>query len=293
MTDILRDPADFREQWLAGYLAAYPDSLRRVDGAVGVTTRERPAPGRVGIVTGGGSGHYPLFAGLVGPGLVDVCAVGEVFASPAGEDVYRCTVAAENAGGVLHLICNYGGDVMNFALAAERAREDGIEVMTAIVSDDTASAPAEAREERRGIAGGLFVYKAAGAAAAAGRALADVAAAAELANAATRSFGVAFEGCTLPGNARPLTLVEEGTMEVGLGIHGEPGVSTAELMRSPSCCWRTCSPTPRLRVGRRWRCCSTDSARRPARSFSCSTASWRFASPPQGSRCTTPPSARS
>jgi dihydroxyacetone kinase len=229
MSNILRDPADFRDQWMAGYLAAYPSKLRRVEEAAGIATAERPPAGRVGILTGGGSGHYPLFAGLVGPGMVDVCAVGDVFASPSSEDVYRCTFEAENGAGVLHLICNYGGDVMNFALAAELAGEDGIEVMTAVISDDVASAPPNARNDRRGIAGGLFVYKAAGAAAARGRSLEAVKAVADKANACTRSFGVAFSGCTLPGADGPFTQVTPGTMEVGLGIHGEPGMSTSEL----------------------------------------------------------------
>jgi dihydroxyacetone kinase len=229
-TKILGDPAQFRDQWMAGYLAAYPTRLRRVDGAAGIAAADRAPVGRVGIVTGGGTGHYPLFAGLVGQGMVDVCAVGDVFASPASEDVYRCTLEAENSAGVLHLICNYGGDVMNFALAAEQAREDGLEVETAVISDDVASAPADAREQRRGIAGGMFVYKAAGAAAARGDALAAVKEAADTANAATRSFGIAFSGCTLPGADGPFTEVAPGTMEVGLGIHGEPGMSTSPIV---------------------------------------------------------------
>lgn len=181
------------------------------------------------LVIGGGSGHYPAFSGLVGPGLAHGAAVGHVFASPSAQQVYSVAKAAHCGGGVLLCYGNYAGDVLNFDRAQDMLRADGIECQTVVVTDDVASAPADQRSSRRGIAGDLAVFKAAGAAAEAGMSLPEVVRIARQANDRTRSFGVAFSGCTLPGAREPLFTVEPGMMAVGLGIHGEPGLGTQPI----------------------------------------------------------------
>lgn len=226
MTTLQHDATTFADRALTGLLAANP-ALRRVDG--GVVRRGDESQGGVAVVIGGGSGHYPAFAGLVGPGLATGAAYGNVFASPSGGQVYRVAKAAEHGGGVLLSFGNYAGDVLNFGQAAERLRAGGIDVRTVEVTDDIASGGADEVAKRRGIAGALVVYKVAGAAAAAGRDLDGVETVARRANANTFSFGVAFAGCTLPGADEPLFTVDPGTMSVGLGIHGEPGIEELPL----------------------------------------------------------------
>ncbi|MFD7669025.1 dihydroxyacetone kinase family protein [Streptomyces sp. NPDC059788] len=227
------DPGTFREDWLEGLADAYARTVRRVPDAYGVVGRHAPRPGKVAVVIGGGSGHYPAFAGLVGPGLADAAAVGDVFASPSAEQVYRTARAADGGAGVLFSYGNYAGDVMHFGLAARRLAAEGVDVRTVLVTDDVASGPppVEGQEidpsrDRRGVAGDFFVFKVAGAAAERGDDLAGVARAAEHANAMTRTFGAAFAGCTLPGAGEPLFTVDAGTTELGMGIHGEPGLRT-------------------------------------------------------------------
>ncbi|AGM10038.1 dihydroxyacetone kinase family protein [Amycolatopsis keratiniphila] len=215
----------FKRDWLDGFVTAYGRSVRKVPGAYGVLRREESEP-KVAVVIGGGCGHYPAFAGLVGPGLADGAVVGDVFTSPSAEQVYRTARAAESGAGVLFGYGNYQGDVLHFGLAARRLAAEGIESRTILVTDDIASGPADAPERRRGVAGDFLVFKIAGAAAERGDDLAAVHAVAEKANANTRTFGVAFGGCTLPGASAPLFTVGESEMELGLGIHGEPGVRT-------------------------------------------------------------------
>ncbi|MGW4131850.1 dihydroxyacetone kinase family protein [Amycolatopsis japonica] len=215
----------FKRDWLDGFVTAYGRSVRKVPGAYGVLRREESEP-KVAVVIGGGCGHYPAFAGLVGPGLADGAVVGDVFTSPSAEQVYRTARAAESGAGVLFGYGNYQGDVLHFGLAARRLAAEGIESRTILVTDDIASGPADAPERRRGVAGDFLVFKIAGAAAERGDDLATVHAVAEKANANTRTFGVAFGGCTLPGASAPLFTVGESEMELGLGIHGEPGVRT-------------------------------------------------------------------
>ncbi|KFZ84141.1 dihydroxyacetone kinase [Amycolatopsis sp. MJM2582] len=215
----------FKRDWLDGFVTAYGRSVRKVPGAYGVLRREETEP-KVAVVIGGGCGHYPAFAGLVGPGLADGAVVGDVFTSPSAEQVYRTARAAESGAGVLFGYGNYQGDVLHFGLAARRLAAEGIESRTILVTDDIASGPADAPERRRGVAGDFLVFKIAGAAAERGDDLAAVHAVAEKANANTRTFGVAFGGCTLPGASAPLFTVGESEMELGLGIHGEPGVRT-------------------------------------------------------------------
>ncbi|MFE7356527.1 dihydroxyacetone kinase family protein [Streptomyces sp. NPDC057543] len=222
MTRLFNDPATFADEALEGFVAAHPRRVRKVPG--GVVRATRTAPGQVAVVVGGGSGHYPAFSGLVGQGLAHGAAVGNVFASPSAHQVHQVAKAAQTGGGVLLAYGNYAGDVLHFGQAAEQLTAEGIPARTLGVTDDMSSAsPAEAHK-RRGVAGDLVVFKAAAAAAEAGHDLAEVTRIAELANARTRSFGVAFSGCTLPGADHPLFTVPEGRMAVGLGIHGEPGM---------------------------------------------------------------------
>jgi dihydroxyacetone kinase len=162
--------------------------------------------------------------------MADVAVVGDVFTSPSGEQVYRCTKAVNSGAGVLYSYGNYSGDVLNFSMAEARCQAEGIDVRTVVVTDDVASAPPDQREDRRGIAGDFYVFKVAGASAARGDSLDDVEAYARLANARTRSFGVAFSGCTLPGQNEPLFTVDPDKMELGLGVHGEPGTRTSDLL---------------------------------------------------------------
>lgn len=227
MTRLWNDPADFADELTAGFVAAHERYVRRVPGGV---VRSTASPdGQVAVVVGGGSGHYPAFAGLVGQGLAHGAAMGNLFASPAAAQVYSVAAAAHRGGGILLSYGNYAGDVLNFDAAQEKLRADGIACETVVVTDDIFSAPPAEKHKRRGIAGDLTVFRAAAAAAEAGYDLAGVVEVARRANERTRSFGVAFSGCTLPGTGRPLFTVPEGRMAVGLGIHGEPGIEETEV----------------------------------------------------------------
>ena len=226
----LTDPATFKARWVDGLVAAYSRTVRRAPDAFGVLSRAAPRDGKVAVVIGGGCGHYPAFAGVVGPGLADAAVIGDVFTSPSAEQAYRTAKAVDGGAGVLFSYGNYSGDVMHFGLAARRLAAEGIYSRTVLVTDDVASGPDDRRETRRGVAGDFFVFKVLGAAAERGDDLAAVAAAGEHANAMTRTFGVAFDGCTLPGQSEPLFTVEPGTMELGLGIHGEPGMRTVDAV---------------------------------------------------------------
>jgi dihydroxyacetone kinase len=217
----------FKEDTLDGLAAAYGRWLRRVPGAAAVASVAAPEPGRVSTVVGGGSGHFPAFAGLVGPGLADAAACGDVFASPSAEQVRRTIRAVDAGAGMLMLFGNYAGDVMHFGLAARQvAEQDGIDARIVLITDDVASAKRGDEARRRGIAGDFFVFRAAASAAWRGHSLDDVERIAQDANARTRTMGVGFDGCTLPGASEPLFTVEPGKMEVGLGIHGESGIET-------------------------------------------------------------------
>ena len=222
MTRLWNDPADFADEMIDGFVAANARSVRRVPGGV---VRSTAVPeGQVAIVVGGGSGHYPAFGGLVGPGLAHGAAMGNLFASPSAQQVYSVAKAAETGGGVFLTYGNYAGDVLNFDAAQDRLRAEGIACETVTVTDDIFSASPAEKHKRRGIAGDLTVFRSAAAAAEAGYDLAGVARIAALANERTRSFGVAFTGCSLPGAQAPLFSVPDGRMALGLGIHGEPGI---------------------------------------------------------------------
>jgi dihydroxyacetone kinase len=230
MTKLYNDPAHFREDLIDGFVAAYGRLVRRVPNASGVMSAHAPDLQRVALVVGGGSGHYPAFCGYVGPGLAAAAVMGNIFAAPSSEQVYRVAKAVGGPRGVLFCYGNYSGDVLNFDLAEERLRDEGLDVRTVRVTDDVASAPRGQEDDRRGIAGDFFVFKIAGASAARGDSLDEVARLAAEANRRTRSFGVAFGGCTLPGQDAPLFTVDAGRMELGLGVHGEPGIQSRDLL---------------------------------------------------------------
>ncbi|MCR6497619.1 dihydroxyacetone kinase family protein [Shinella sp. CPCC 101442] len=228
MTKIVDDPEAFASSALAGFSRVYGRYVRLVKGGV---VRATAVPlGKVSVIVGGGSGHYPAFAGYVGPGMADAAVAGEIFASPSTAAVARVCRNADHGGGILLGFGNYAGDVLNFGVAAERLRAEGIDVRIVTVTDDVASAPAEQHLRRRGIAGDFVVFKVAGAAAEAGLAIDEVERVTRLANARTFSFGVAFGGCTLPGSKEPLFTVPKGMMALGLGIHGEPGIRDTEIV---------------------------------------------------------------
>jgi dihydroxyacetone kinase len=183
----------------------------------------------VGIVTGGGSGHLPGFLGYVGEGLCSGVAVGNVFSSPSAEQILEATKAVNGGAGVLYVYGNYGGDVLNFDLAADLAEPEGIEIQTVVLTDDVASAPKERAADRRGVAGMLFAFKCAGAAAERGDSLDDVARICGKANASCRTMGVGLSPTILPAAGKPTFTLPEGEMEIGIGIHGEPGTHRGKL----------------------------------------------------------------
>jgi dihydroxyacetone kinase len=222
MTRVLDTAEGFVQDALAGFAAVHGDLVRRVDG--GVVRADPLPPGRVAVVVGGGSGHYPAFAGVVGSGLAAGAVCGNVFTSPSAGQAYRVAAAADAGGGVLFSYGNYAGDVLHFGAAQERLRAEGTDARTVLVTDDIASAPPDRIADRRGIAGDFVVFKVAGAAAERGDSLDEVERLAIAANHRTRTLGVAFGGCTFPGADGPLFTVPDGMMSVGLGIHGEPGI---------------------------------------------------------------------
>jgi dihydroxyacetone kinase len=227
MTRLFNDPTAFADELVAGFVAANGDRVRPVPGGVARATVSEP--GTVAVVIGGGSGHYPAFGGLVGAGLAHGAAMGNVFASPSTQQVVSVARAASNGGGVLLSYGNYAGDVLNFDAAQAQLIAEGIATRTVVVTDDVFSAPVSEKHRRRGIAGDLTVFKVASAASERGDSLDEVAEVATRANERTRTMGVAFTGCTLPGASEPLFTVPEGRMAVGLGIHGEPGIGETAL----------------------------------------------------------------
>ncbi len=230
MTHLYNDPAEFKNDVIDGFAAAYGRYVDRVPDASGFVRRGGPRTGKVSLVVGGGSGHYPSYAGIVGAGFADGCVLGDVFTSPSMEQVYRICKAADGGAGVMLSFGNYAGDRLNFGAAQERLIAEGIDTRIVYVTDDIASADPAESDKRRGIAGTATVYKIGGSAADAGAGLDDVERLMAAANAATFSFGVAFDGCTFPGQSEPLFTVDAGHMEIGLGIHGEPGIRSVPWM---------------------------------------------------------------
>lgn len=230
MQRFINNPDDLVDETVAGFVKAHRDLVRLdAENQRVVIARNAPQPGRVGIVTGGGSGHEPAFIGYAGRNMVDAVAVGELFSSPTAKSFADAIRAVDSGAGVAVLYGNYAGDNMNVKMAARMVAKQGIEVATVVANDDVCSAPAEERAKRRGVAGEIFMWKIGGAKAATGASLAEVQAAAQKAIDACRSVGVGLGPCTLPGVGHPNFQIEPGTMEVGIGHHGEPGTRIEAL----------------------------------------------------------------
>jgi dihydroxyacetone kinase-like protein len=228
MQRILNDPDNVVEDMLKGYVKAHSDLVQATDNPR-VLLSASPPKDRVAIVTGGGSGHKPAFIGYIGKNMVDAVAVGEIFSSPPATAFYDAFKAADCGHGVACLYGNYSGDNMNVKMAIKMAAKDGITVKTVIANDDVPSAPKAERGKRRGVAGEVFMWKAGAAAAAEGATLDEVIASAQKAIDSTRSVGIGIAPCTLPSVGHPNFEIKDGTMEVGIGHHGEPGVEVCPL----------------------------------------------------------------
>ena len=230
MKKILNQPAAFVPEMLDGLTKAHPDQLGFAgDDPHCIVRADAPVEGKVALATGGGSGHLPVFLGYVGKGMLDGCAVGDVFASPSSDQMLAVTQRINSGKGVVYIYGNYGGDVMNFDMAAEMASFEEVEVKTVLVRDDVASAPPAEADRRRGVAGMVFAFKIGGAKADQGGSLDEVAAVTEKALANIRTMGVALSPCTVPRAGKPTFDIGDDEMEIGMGIHGEPGMQREKL----------------------------------------------------------------
>lgn len=229
MKKIINNPTDFVEESIDGLIKSHPDVYALAKDNSRVITRAKKAPNKIGIVTGGGSGHLPVFTGYIGKGFLDACAIGSVFASPSVEQMVSAIKNADNGNGVLCIIGNYGGDVMNFEMACEMVEMEGIKTKKVIVADDIASAKEEEKSKRRGIAGMIFVFKIAGAVAETGTSLNETFKIATEANENIRTLGVALSPCILPEAGKPTFEINDDEIEIGMGIHGEPGIKREKL----------------------------------------------------------------
>lgn len=239
MQRILNDPDHIVEEMLEGFLKSNPHIVAPTENPRVVRAVEPPQD-RVGIVTGGGSGHKPAFVGYVGKNMVDAVAVGEIFSSPTAAALLDAFRAANAGKGVACLYGNYSGDNMNVKMAARMAKKEGIEIKTVVANDDVPSAPKDQREKRRGVAGEIFMWKIGGAKAASGASLDEVIAAAQKAIDNTRSVGIGLTPCTLPAVGHPNFQIEEGTMEVGIGHHGEKGIDVLPIESAAQMAKRMC-----------------------------------------------------
>ena len=230
MKKIINKPSDFVDETIDGLIKSHPDIYSLATDNSRVIKRASKASNKVGLVTGGGSGHLPVFTGYVGKGLLDSCAIGSVFASPSVDQIASAIRNADNGNGVLCILGNYGGDVMNFEMACEIVKEEGVNTKTVIVADDIASAkPEPEKEKRRGIAGMIFVFKVAGGFAETGASLDNVFKLATITNENIRTLGVALSPCILPEAGKPTFEISDDEIEIGMGIHGEPGISREKL----------------------------------------------------------------
>jgi len=223
MKKLLNDPSAVVRESLAGLAAAHPDLVRYDAEAQFVARADAPVQGKVALVSGGGSGHEPLHGGFVGKGMLDAACPGEVFTSPVPDQILAATKAVDGGAGVIHIVKNYTGDVMNFKLAAEDAADDGIDVESVLIDDDVAVQDSLYTAGRRGVGATVLAEKIAGAAAERGDGAQSVAAVARRVNERARSFGIALSSCIPPASGKPIFDLPEGQMEVGIGIHGEPG----------------------------------------------------------------------
>jgi len=233
MKKILNENESFVDESLEGILTAHGDMLRACGGDIRAVFRaDAPVKDKVAIVTGGGYGHLPVFLGYVGKGLADGVAVGNVFTSPSCDTIINVTKQVDGGKGVLYLFGNYVGDGMNFDMAGEIVGLDGIETRIVKASDDIASAPRESWQQRRGVAGLFFAYKTAGAKAEQLADLSEVQRVAEKTVERTATMGIAMSSCWVPGAGRPIFEISEDDIEIGMGIHGEPGVERIKLETS-------------------------------------------------------------
>ena len=229
MKKIINKPSDFVKESIEGLVKSHPEIYSFAPDNKRVIARAEKASNKVGIISGGGSGHLPVFTGYVGKGLLDSCAVGSVFASPSVDQIASAIRNANNGNGVLCIIGNYGGDVMNFEMACEIVTSEGIKTKTVIVADDIASASNEEKSKRRGIAGMIFVFKVAGSIAETGASLEKTFNIASSANNNIRTLGVALSPCILPEAGKPTFEIKDDEIEIGMGIHGEPGIKREKL----------------------------------------------------------------
>lgn len=229
MQRIVNNPDMVVEDMLKGFVKTHNDIVAPTENPRVLKYKKAPVKDKVGVVTGGGSGHKPAFVGYIGKNMVDAVAVGEVFSSPTAKAFYDAFREADSGHGVACLYGNYAGDNMNVKMAIELAEDDGITVKTVVANDDVASAPNTEREKRRGVAGEVLMWKIGGAKASKGGSLDEVIAAAQKAIDNTRSVGIGLTPCTIPAVGKPNFKIEEGTMEVGIGHHGEPGIKVMEL----------------------------------------------------------------
>jgi dihydroxyacetone kinase-like protein len=229
MQRIINDPNQVVEEMLQGFVKCHTDLVVPTANARVLKYRKAPVANKVGVVTGGGSGHKPAFIGYLGKNLVDAVAVGEIFSSPSAKAFYDAFKAADAGRGVACLYGNYAGDNMNVKMARELAEDDGIQVKTVVANDDVPSAPHNERHKRRGVAGEVLMWKVGGAKAALGGDLDEVIAAAQKAIDNTRSIGIGLTPCTIPAVGHPNFSIAPGTMEVGIGHHGEPGIEVTEI----------------------------------------------------------------
>jgi len=229
MKKIINNPSNFVEESIEGLVKSHPDIYAFATDNKRVIARAKKSSNKVGIVSGGGSGHLPVFTGYVGKGLLDACAVGSVFASPSVNQIASAIRNGDNGKGVVCVIGNYGGDVMNFEMACEIVGSEGINTKTVIVADDIASASTEEKLKRRGIAGMIFVFKVAGSIAETGSSLDETFKTASSANNNIRTLGVALSPCILPEVGKPTFEIKDDEIEIGMGIHGEPGIKREKL----------------------------------------------------------------
>lgn len=234
MQRFLNNPDDVVDEMLRGFLKCHPDIVAETTNPRVLKYVHAPVQGKVGIVTGGGSGHKPAFIGYIGKNMCDAVAVGEVCSSPTANAFLDAFRAADSGKGVACLYGNYSGDNMNVKMAVKLAKKEGIEVRTVVANDDAASAPKDQAEKRRGVAGEILMWKVAGAMAASGADLEDVIASAKDAIDHTRSVGIGLTPCTLPAVGHPNFEIKDGTMEVGIGHHGEPGIEVCPLESAAS-----------------------------------------------------------
>lgn len=229
MKKLINQPDAYVDESLDGLCAAFSGFTRTGRGGRVIARAAGATRGKVGVVTGGGFGHLPVFAGYVGEGLLGACAVGNVFAGPPADICAEAIRAADGGAGVVCVLGNYGGDRMSFGVACDEVEGDGVETSTVVIADDIASASEAERAKRRGVAGMIFAFKVAGARAEQGGSLAEVTAVARRAADRMRSIGVALSPCLIPGAAAPGFEVPDGRIEIGMGIHGEPGVDRRDL----------------------------------------------------------------